>query len=276
MTDEILIRKVLDALPDYLQTNERVKEAIVSVISDVMVTKDYIKTLIEQSDRRFDELQKRSDEKFEALLKHSNAQFDKMQTQIDNRFNEVDNRFNEVDNRFNEVNDRFDSVEEKIEKNRSEIEKNRVGLAELSKKGEDNFKKLQVQFNDLYSRGGTELEKTILELMKETLKLNNIDPEKIRNEKLYDPKGLVFNNTSFSTDIDVLLENGNTYLVEVKTRLNTKNIDHFILVGKLYEIERKTKVTQLIMICLRTEQWIVKYGEDQGIKIIYGSIIDKL
>ena len=153
-----------------------------------------------------------------------------MQTQIDNRFNEVDNRFNEVDNRFNEVNDRFnevndrfDSVEEKIEKNRSEIEKNRseieknrVGLAELSKKGEDNFKKLQVQFNDLYSRGGTELEKTILELMKETLKLNNIDPEKIRNEKLYDPKGLVFNNTSFSTDIDVLLENGNTYLVEVK------------------------------------------------------------
>ena len=70
--------------------------------------------------------------------------------------------------------------------------------------------------------------------MKETLILENIDPKKIRNEKLSDPNGELF-FPGYSTDIDILIENGNLYLVEVKATARRDDVAHFLQNVALFE-----------------------------------------
>ncbi|MHC1592438.1 MAG: hypothetical protein ACXQS8_10145, partial [Candidatus Helarchaeales archaeon] len=106
----------------------------------------------------------------------------------------------------------------------------------------------------------------------ETLELEKVDPSKARKEYLQDLEGLVFYK-GYTTDVDVILENDNTYLVEVKATANKQDVDHFLMNVKLYEKLKKQSVTRPILISLRTTQDAVETAERQGVKFIYSTIL---
>ena len=177
---------------------------------------------------------------------------------IDRRFEAVDRRFEAADNRYKELievmNKRFEAMDQRYEE---------VARA---------IKDLSLSIARIESKEGIKFEKTVLELMKDTLKLENIAPEKIRKEILSDPRGEIF-FPGYTTDIDVLVENDNTYLIEVKSTTGSEDITHFLLNAKLFK-KRSGKIpTQLILVTLRINQSTYRLAQTQNIHVIAGEIL---
>ncbi|MHA1699353.1 MAG: hypothetical protein ACTSWN_10975, partial [Promethearchaeota archaeon] len=122
---EINIDELLKILPRLIRENDAVKGAIITALSGVVATRDDIRDLIEQINKRFDQSDKR---------------FDQMQATIDARFKQSDKRFDQmqatIDKRFDEVNERHES--------------------------------LLVMLRRIEGKEGMLLERTILDLMRET------------------------------------------------------------------------------------------------------------
>ncbi len=86
-----------------------------------------------------------------------------------------------------------------------------------------------------------------------------------------DPEGKVF-FPGYTTDIDILLENDNTYLIEIKSTASSQDIAHFLQNAKLFEKIKGKKPTQLILVTLRITQATYSLAEAQKIRTIAGEI----
>jgi len=86
----------LKLLPKLIQEDNQVKGAIITVLSGVVATKDDIKQVIEEFDKRFESMDKR---------------FETMQTHMDRRFETMDRRFETMDRRFERVYERLDNID---------------------------------------------------------------------------------------------------------------------------------------------------------------------
>ncbi len=136
-----------------------------------------------------------------------------------------------------------------------------------------SIKELSVSIMRIEYKEGELLQDAVLDLMKETLVLQQIDPKKIRRETLTDPEGEIFYK-NYTTDIDVLLENDNTYLVEVKATVGSQDIAHFLQNVKLYELRRNKKITRPILVTLRITRNSNTLAEQKNIKVIAGGFLD--
>jgi len=76
--------KLLKLLPKLIREDDEIKGAIITALSGVVATKEDIASLIEHSNRRFEEIQKRFEE-------------------IEKRFEEIQKRFEEIHRRFEEA-----------------------------------------------------------------------------------------------------------------------------------------------------------------------------
>ena len=63
-----------------------------------------------------DDLGRRMEQGFAEQRREFNARFDRMEAQLEARFDKVDERFNRVDERFEKVDERFEKVDEKFDK----------------------------------------------------------------------------------------------------------------------------------------------------------------
>ncbi|MHA1322275.1 MAG: DUF3782 domain-containing protein [Candidatus Helarchaeota archaeon] len=245
------IDELIELLPKLIRENDTLKGAVISALGGIVATKEDIKLLIASMSQRFEAVDKR----FEELIASMNQRFEA----VDKRFEAVDKRFEAVDKRFEELiasmNQRFEAVDKRFE-------------AVM-----DSIKELALSISRIESKEGLYFEKTVLQLMKKALQLENIDPSKIRKEYLYDGEGLVFYK-NYSTDIDVLVENDNLYLVEVKATANKQDVDHFLQNIRLYEHVKGKKVTQPLLIALRIFLNAKGLAEQHGIHVIAGTIMD--
>jgi hypothetical protein len=92
---EINIDELLKVLPRLIRENDTVKGAIITALSGVVATREDIKDLMREMDRRFEKMDKR----FEQMDKR----FEQMQKQMDKRFEQMDKRFEHVDQRLDEI-----------------------------------------------------------------------------------------------------------------------------------------------------------------------------
>ncbi len=169
---------------------------------------------------------------------------------------------------------------EEIQKSREEstrrFDEQQAAIQEVQRAIQEQQRAIQeltVSIMRIEQKEGEILENTVLNLMKETLVLQNIDPSKVRREVLTDPKGEVFYQ-GYQTDIDVLLENDNTYLVEVKATTSSQEIAHFLQNVRLYELRNLKKVTRPILVTLRITQSTYALAKNQQIKVITGGYLD--
>jgi hypothetical protein len=75
---DIDIQWLIDILPKLIRENDTVKGAIISALSGVVATKDDIKELIKEMDKRFDAVDKR----FEAMQEQTNKRFEAVEAGI--------------------------------------------------------------------------------------------------------------------------------------------------------------------------------------------------
>jgi len=80
-TSDIDVQKLIEMLPKLVRENDTVKGAIITALSGVVATKDDIKALIAEMDKRFEAMDKRfeaMDKRFEAAQQHTDAKFEKV------------------------------------------------------------------------------------------------------------------------------------------------------------------------------------------------------
>ena len=205
-------------LPQLIKEDDAIRGAIISALSEIMVTRDDLKLLVEE---------------------------------MRDGFKQMDGRFEKMDSRFEEL-----------------AIQNQKGFAELRQA----ISVLSVSISRIESKEGHLLENTILNLLKESLLLEKISPEDVRKENLIDKEGLVF-YPNYSSDIDVVVDNGNIYLFEIKATVYKSDTDHFLQNVRLYEKVKNVKITAAFIISLRMSSQSYKHALNQSIRVINGDIM---
>ena len=232
---DIDIQKLIEILPKLIRENDTVKGAIITALSGVVATKDDIKVLIKEMHERFEAMDKR----FEAMQVQMDQRFEAMQVRMDQRFEAVDKHFEAMDKRFDKIDDRINHID--------------------------------VTLLVMQNKTGPDLENLILDIMRATLQMEHVDPAKIRKEPIVDKNGVVF-DTNYSTDIDVLAEDGNVYLVEVKATADNRDVNELLDKAKLYEHLHDRKASGLLLVTLRINKKNFDYATRRGIRMIAGEI----
>jgi hypothetical protein len=232
----------LRLLPKLIRENDEVKGAIITALSGVVATKEDIKDLIEIMDKRFESMDKR---------------FESVQEQLDKRFESMDKRFESMDRRFESMDRRFESMIETINRGFEEARKDR--------------EELRTYITTISSRAGIELEKTILNLLNDKLIKENIPSSQIKHISLQDTEGKVYYE-DYSTDIDLLVQDSKTILIEVKFHADNRDIFDFTKKAELYKIQFQKEYDELLLVSLKINQKNYEQAIKQGIKVITGNI----
>ncbi len=230
-------------LPKLVRESDEIKGAIIRALSGVVATHKDIKELTKTMDKRFEKM----DERFEKM----DERFEKM----DKRFEKMDKRFEKMDERFEKMDKHFEQLNQRILDNTEILKKMQLGIARIETKEGRNFEKL------------------VRSLLSETLKMEDIDPDKMENVSIHDKKGEVF-FPGFVADIDILAKNGNTYAIELKATANAQDIGHFVQIVKLYEHNTGKTVTKKILASLRITSETIRAAEKASVKLLWGEIID--
>ncbi len=289
----------LKLLPKLIREDDEVKGAILSVLSTIVPTK-------EDLDRRFEDLIKQMNERFEAVDKRFEAidkRFEDLIKQMNERFEAVDKRFEAVDKRFEtlikQMNERFEAVDKRFEtliKQMNErfeaVDKRFETLIKqmnerfeavdkrfeaLIKQMNERFKAMDKRFDELKGaidnigdRGGKGTQEMVLNLLKEVHELKDIEIKRIERIELRDEEGLFFPK-GYTTDIDILIENGKTILMEIKFKADYRDIYHFVQVSKLYEHLYK-KPDELWVLTAEISPKNYELAAKYPVKLIYGKI----
>lgn len=187
-------------LPKLIREDDEVKGAIITALSGVVATKEDIARIIEHSDRRFEE--------------------------INRRFEDA-------------------SKERKL---------------------------IDVKIDSLGRRSGASLENSILYLLQDNLIQENIKGSSITKEILNDNEGKIFWK-GYTNDIDVLIQDGKIVLIEIKYSADNRDGYHLIKNAQLYKLQFQKEYDALMIICLEISLLNKEQLEQQGIRVISGTIL---
>lgn len=110
----------------------------------------------------------------------------------------------------------------------------------------------------------------VLKLLQEQNKLEHIMFENIERKILVDEDGIIFPK-NFSTDIHVLMENGKTILMEIKFKIDDRDLHHFLQVSKLYEAHYQ-KPDELWVLTIEISPKTFNVSKSFPFKLIFGKI----
>ncbi|MHA1651695.1 MAG: hypothetical protein ACTSYB_16000 [Candidatus Helarchaeota archaeon] len=151
----INIDELLKILPTLIRENDTVKGAIITALSGVVATKEDIKELILQMDKRFEALQQQMDKRFEALQQQMDKRFEALQQQMDKRFEalqqQMDKRFEalqqQMDKRFKAVDKRFEAMDKRFEALQQQMDKRFKAVDKRFEAMDKRFEALQQQMD---------------------------------------------------------------------------------------------------------------------------------
>ncbi len=229
-------------LPQLIREDDTIKGAIISALSGVVATKEDIKNLIKEFDKRFESMDKR----FESM---------------DKRFESMDKRFEEASEArkdiIQQMNKRFEGLIQRMERGFEEARKDR--------------KSLRTFIATVSSRSGPNLEQLILEILNEELIQENIQRADISKVDLIDPNGDIYYK-NYTTDIDVVVRNGKTILIEVKSSADNRDINDLLKKAKLYKLQYNQDYDELILACLEINRYNYQQAIEQNVKVIAGKV----
>ncbi len=111
----------------------------------------------------------------------------------------------------------------------------------------------------------------ILNLLRDDLIQENIDKKNVTRENLKDDKGEVYYE-GYTTDIDVVIQNGKTFLMEIKSTVDNRDIADLLLKAKLFRIQYGKDHDGLILACLEINRINFEKAIKQDIRVIAGEI----
>jgi hypothetical protein len=115
------------------------------------------------------------------------------------------------------------------------------------------------------------LENLILEVLEDELIQENIQRSHISKVELTDPQGEIYYE-NYTNDIDVVIQDGKTILIEVKSKADNRDINDLLKKAQLYKLQYDKEYDELFLVCLEINRFNFKQAIEQNVKVIAGEI----
>jgi len=176
---------------------------------------------------------------------------------IEKVIEEFDKRFEAMDKRFEAMDKRFETLIEQMNKGFEEAKQDRNSLRTF--------------IATINTRSGSRLENLILEMLDDELIQENIHRANISKVDLIDSQGDIYYE-SYTTDIDVVVQDGKILLIEVKSSADNRDINDLLKKAKLYKLQYNKEYNELVLVCLEISRFNFKQALEQNVKVIAGKI----
>ena len=225
-------------LPKLLRENPDLRYQVVGILAESFVTKGEQAALLEE-------------------IRKLGANLTRLIDTQETRFEQVDKRFEELiaqmDKRFEQQDRRF---------------------VEMLKKLDQQNTRLEATIGSMGRRWGSDLERTVLEIFRETLREKGVDITKVEKFTFKDVDGKYSGKKGFKIDVDVMLHNGNITLVEVKSRAELEHVEALHEKSPLVEKIQGRKVDRLMIVAVNIDRDALERAQELGIVTVYGNVLD--
>jgi len=273
--DLIQVRNyVIRILPEILRQEPEVSMTIEGILAQQFPRRDEFARLLdeiallrEDTNQRFNELREDMNQRFEQVDQRF-EQVDQRFEQVDQRFEQVDQRFEQVDQRFEQVDRRFNDMHRTQLGIKRDILQLQEGQTRLLKQMEGQEKWLRLTLGELRNDKGEILEDMFAEALRYGLNNPDIVADQIQlRQPLFDPDGQVFRK-HFATEIDVITDNHQRTVFEVKASASVDEVYLFSLKVKLVTLQNPDKPVHGVFICLGASEVVQQQGAEYGLEVI--------
>ncbi|MCD6244590.1 MAG: DUF3782 domain-containing protein [Candidatus Korarchaeota archaeon] len=182
---------------------------------------------------------------------------------------------------YKEILERIVSLEERIvslEEGQQRLEERMGSMEREFQEVKEEFNKLaarvEVTIGSMGRRWGSDLERMVLEIFKEVLKKEGIEPGEVRKFRFRDEDGTVTGVKGRIVDIDILIRDSKLYVVEVKSRVELDHVEYLPEKVKFVEKALGRKIDEVIVVAVNVDKEAYERARELGIKVICGHVID--
>ncbi len=168
---------------------------------------------------------------------------------------------------YKEILERIVSLEEgqqRLEKRMDSLEKSFNKLAA----------RVEVTIGSMGRRWGSDLERMVLEIFKETLERKGIEPGEVRKFRFKDEDGSITGVKGRIVDIDVLVRDSKLYVMEVKSRAELDHVEYLMEKARFVERIMGRKVDRAMIVAVNVDREAYERARELGIDVICGHVIE--
>ncbi|MCE7988840.1 MAG: hypothetical protein DYG89_47400 [Caldilinea sp. CFX5] len=218
------LARMLDEVRDFRSETNQHFEQIDGRFEQVDGRFEQVDGRFEQVDDRFEQI----DDRFEQIDGRF-EQIDGRFEQIDGRFEQIDGRFEQVDSRLDQVDKRFDNIDRSLLLLKREQIQLKSGQESMRKQMEGMEAWVSFINGIVRNEKGSSLEDVAAAALRYKLQNPDIVAENVRlRQKLVDYEGVVFPK-GFVTEVDIVAENGDLLVFEVKSTGRVSDVSMFAL-----------------------------------------------
>jgi len=132
---------------------------------------------------------------------------------------------------------------------------------------------LKVSVGSLGRRWGRDLERTVLELYRQTLEEKGIEPGKVEKYVYTDLKGEYLARGA-RIEVDVYIHNEKAYLIEVKSHAEVDDVEWFYEKAQIVEKILGKAAEKLIIVAVNIDKEALERAKQLGIEAVYGALVE--
>ncbi len=189
--------------------------------------------------------------------------------------------YKEILERITSLEERIVSLEEgqqRLEERIVSLEERMVSLEERMNSLEGEFRRLaarvEVTIGSVGRRWGSDLERMVLEIFKEVLEREGVEPGKVRKFRLKDEDGSITGVKGRIVDVDVLIKDSKLYVIEVKSRAELDHVEYLSEKVRFVEKVLGRKADRVILMAVNVDEEAYERAKELGIGVICGHVID--
>jgi len=185
----------------------------------------------------------------------------------DKKFNEILERLDKHTKLLEEHGKRLEAHDKKFNELIEQMNRLRADFIRLSRK-------IDVTLGSMGRRWGIDLERTVLEIFRETLERKGIEPGKVEKFRYKDVDGRVTGVKGKVIDVDVLVKDDRVYVIEVKSRAELEHVDALPEKAKVVERILRRRVDKVFLVAVNIDRDAYERAKELMIETIYGNIIE--
>jgi hypothetical protein len=132
---------------------------------------------------------------------------------------------------------------------------------------------LKVSVGSLGRRWGRDLERTVLELYRQTLEERGVEPGKVEKYVYTDLKGEYLARGA-RIEVDVYVHNEKVYLIEVKSHAEVDDVEWFYKKAQIVEKILGKAAEKLIIVAVNIDKEALERAKQLGIEAVYGALVE--
>ena len=244
LKDEEVLHILEEQLPEMIERDPDLERRAFRAFLRVFTTKEETAAILAEM------------REFRGEFRRFSAKTDQRFEQIDQRFEQIDRRFEEIDRRFEHVDQRFEEVDRRLEGLQQEMSDLRDWVEGV--------------VGGLQRRSGRRLEDVVAGALRVALRRPDIKPDQLRlRQRMVDEKGVVGLPGQRRFEIDILAQDGQISVFEVKSYCEWEDIDRLHeKVAFVQALNPGVKV-EGIMIAMSIGDEVRERCQELGITLVY-------